>query len=209
MNKEICIAIIDSGCAFKTHEKVGVKKAFQQMEISIQTPLISQHGNTIGEIITENPKVKIIDIQIFDEKLKTTPQHLLKALQYLKNKKVDMIHMSLGLNSNYEEIHDLCATYYKKGVVLVASYPRSSMHQTFPASYESVLAVTSDGRCKNDEIVCLKHTPLLFAANPTSHHECVAGSSVAAARFTKVFSIYLSQGYSKDEIIEKIKKGSF
>ncbi|MFW2454315.1 hypothetical protein ACN4FY_12125, partial [Aliarcobacter butzleri] len=75
------------------------------------------------------------DIQVFNENLSTTPQHIFGALNYLKDKNVDVISMSLGLKTNYKEIEELCREIIKKGVVIISSNPKSGQEFVYPASY--------------------------------------------------------------------------
>ncbi len=115
MSKDIFVALIDSGCTFETYEKVSVNVKDGKAEIVNQGDVKYRHGDVIGEIIASNENIKLYDIQVFDKDLKTTPLHIIGALEYLKDKKVDVINMSLGLKTNYKEIEDLCNYFTSKG----------------------------------------------------------------------------------------------
>lgn len=207
MPKDIFVALIDSGCRFETHEKVSVNVKDGKAEIINQCDVKYRHGDVIGEIIASNENIKLYDIQVFDKDLRTTPLHIIKALEYLKDKKVDIINMSLGLKTNYKEIEDLCNYFTSKGVFIISSFPRSGAEFVYPASYDEVISVTSDGKCENNQVSCVDYNKSLFGANPFSGKEGVGGSSVAVAKFTKYFCEHLQKGYKKEEILEKIKKG--
>lgn len=94
MSKDIFVALIDSGCRFETFEKVAVNVKDDKTEIVNQSDVKYKHGDVIGEIIASNENIKLYDIQVFDKDLKTTPLHIIGALEYLKDKKVDVINMS-------------------------------------------------------------------------------------------------------------------
>ena len=207
MSKDIFVALIDSGCRFETFEKVAVNVKDNKTEIVNQSDVKYKHGDIIGKIITSNENIKLYDIQVFDKDLKTTPLHIIGALEYLKDKKVDVINMSLGLKTNYKEIEDLCNYFTSNGVTIISSFPRSGADFVFPASYDEVISVTSDGKCQENEISCIDNNKLLFGANPFSGIEGVGGSSVAVAKFTKYFCEQLQKGYKKEEILNGIKKG--
>lgn len=207
MPKDIFVALIDSGCTFETHEKVAIKVENNKILTTTQKEIKYKHGDVIGEIISSNKNIKLYDIQVFDENLRTTPSHIIGALTYLLDKKVDVINMSLGLKTNYKEIEDLCKKLISSGVTIISSFPRSGADFVFPASYDEVISVTSDGKCQKNEISCLNIKKSLFGANPFSKVEGVGGSSVAVARFTKYFSESLQKGLTKEEILIEIKKG--
>lgn len=207
MSKDIFVALIDSGCTFETHEKVAIKVENNKIFTTTQNEIKYKHGDVIGKIISFSENIKLYDIQVFDENLRTTPSHIIGALTYLLDKKVDVINMSLGLKTNYKEIEDLCKKLSSNGVTIISSFPRSGVDFVFPASYDEVISVTSDGKCFENEISCIDIKRSLFGANPFSNVEGVGGSSVAVARFTKYFCECLEKGLTKEEILNEIKKG--
>lgn len=207
MPKDIFVALIDSGCTFKTHEKIAIKVENNKTFITKQNEIKYKHGDVIGKIISSNENIKLYDIQVFDENLRTTPLHIVEALTYLLDKKVDVINMSLGLKTNYKEIGDLCKKLILNGVTIISSFPRSGADFVFPASYDEVISVTSDGKCEENQISYIDNSKTLFGANPFSIVEGVAGSSVAVAKFTNIFCKYLQKGLTKKEILEELKKG--
>ena len=207
MSKEIFVALIDSGCTFETHEKIAIKVENNKILTTTQNEIKYKHGDVIGKIISSNENIKIYDIQVFDENLRTTPSHIIGALTYLLDKKVNVINMSLGLKTNYKEIEDLCKKLSSNGVTIISSFPRSGADFVFPASYDEVISVTSDGKCQENEICCVDLRKNLFGANPFSNVEGVGGSSVAVARFTTYFCEQLQKGLKKEEILSEIKKG--
>ncbi|WP_321312392.1 S8 family serine peptidase [Halarcobacter sp.] len=206
MNKEVYVAILDSGCSFKTYEKFSLSFDEKQKPVFKEQKNINfLHGDVIANIIKQKG-VNIYDIQIFNEKLLTTPLHIYYALKYLLDKKIDVISLSLGFNTNYKEIEEVCNELLKKGVTIVASYPRRSKVHTYPASYEKVIKVTSEGMCKDDKVVSLEASKLFFGANPFSNKKEVAGSSVAVAKFTSEYCAYLQKGFTKEQILKEFEK---
>ncbi|MFW3340285.1 S8 family serine peptidase [Aliarcobacter butzleri] len=205
MTKEIFVALIDSGCDFETYEKIAIDVKNNEINIGKQKNINFEHGNVIGNIIKDE-NINIYDIQVFNENLSTTPNHVLGALNYLLDKKVDVISMSLGLKTNYKEIENLVNELINKGVTIVSSFPRRGEDFVYPASYNGVIKVTSEGKCMDDKVVVLDKEKLFFGANPFSSVKNVAGSSVAVAKFTKEFCTYLKKGLKKEEILEEFSK---
>lgn len=207
MSKDIYVGLIDSGCSFETFDKVAIKQLNKEIIYTKQEQVVLKHGDVIGSILAQNNKINIYDVQVFEQNHSVSAHYLYKALEYLSDKKVDVISMSLGLLSNYQELENICSYFVQKGTTLISSFPRSGHEFVFPASYNEVIAVTSDGRCKDFEIRVLNEKSSLFGANPSSSESEVAGASVAVAKFTKVFCDYLTKGFSKEEALNSIKKG--
>ena len=204
-SKEIYVALIDSGCTFDTHDKVSIQAFNGEYIIEEQKKVYFKHGDAIGKILMENKHVKLLDIQIFQKTLSATAHHILASLNYLLTKKVDVINMSLGLETNYQEIEELCKLHIKNGTTIISSFPRNGKTHVFPASYENVISVTSDGKCQKNQISLVKEN--LFGASPLSETKGVAGSSVSVARFTKKYCDYLIKGYKKEEILNLFIEG--
>ncbi len=206
MSKRIAVAILDSGCSFDTFEKISIEVDEKyNCRIEKQKNINQSHGDVIANIIKDKD-IDIYDIQVFTQDLTTTPLHIYYALEYLLDKKIDVINLSLGLSANYKEIEELCKQLIKKGITIVASYPRRAKVQTYPASYEDVIKVTSEGMCLDDKVVALYPDKLFFGANPFSNKKEVAGSSVAVAKFTSEYCAYLQNGFTKEQILKEFEK---
>ena len=87
MPKDIFVALIDSGCTFETYEKVAIKVENNKIITTNQNEIKYKHGDVIGKIISFNGNIKLYDIQVFDENLRTTPSHIVGALTYFLDKK--------------------------------------------------------------------------------------------------------------------------
>jgi len=206
MGKNINVAILDSGSSIDTFEKIAIKiDKNQKAIIEPQEKSKFNHGEVISSIINDID-INIYDIQIFTNELRTTPLHIYYALEYLLDKKIDVINLSLGISQDYQEIKQLCQKLINKGVTIVSSYPRRSSIPIYPASYNGVIKVTSEGMCKDDKVVCLDKNQEYFGANPFSKVKEVAGSSVAVAKFTKEYCDFLKKGYTKKKILQEFSK---
>lgn len=206
MDKNINVAILDSGSSIESFEKIAIKiDKNQKATIEPQQELKFNHGEVINSIINDTD-INIYDIQIFDNELRTTPLHIYYALEYLLDKKIDVINLSLGISQDYQEIKELCQKLLDNDTTIVSSYPRRSTVQVFPASYNGVIKVTSEGMCKDDKVVSLDKNQEYFGANPFSSIKEVAGSSVAVAKFTKEYCQYLKKGYTKKQILQEFSK---
>lgn len=200
--RKVNIALIDSGTTLKCKENITVCIQDGIVSIKPQESIDLLHGDTIAKII-DDEFVTIYDIQVFTKTLTTSPLQIYTALEYLLDKDIDIISMSLGLTTNYEEIEDICQKLLAKGVTIIASYPRSGETEVFPASYDGVLKVTADGKCEGYEISILDDN--LFGANPHSNIKGLSGSSIAVAKFTKKYSSYLATQENKTQILQRIK----
>lgn len=206
MSKNIKVAILDSGSSFETYEKIAISfdENFNH-KIEKQKDLKFKHGEVITSIINSK-NIDIYEIQVFNEELKTTPLHVYYALEYLLDKEIDVINLSLGLSQNYTEIEEICKKLMSNGTTIISSYPRRANLQVFPASYEGVIKVTSEWMCKDEKVVSLDDEGKYFGANPFSSQKEIAGSSVAVAKFTKEFCTFLQKGFSKGEILNEFSK---
>jgi subtilisin family serine protease len=56
---------------------------------------------------------------------------------------MDIITMSLGTNTDYQELRDVCNAAYNAGIVLVAAAGNAGSSVSYPAAYDSVIAVSA------------------------------------------------------------------
>lgn len=114
---------------------------------------INSHSNDVCNIIVrENRNAEIILISIIDERKITKLDLLIEALEILLVKKIDIINISLGIESSeytekIKKLYRLCEKFYNMGIPIISSYSNKHI-ATFPAAFNNVIGIDSS----NDEI---------------------------------------------------------
>lgn len=197
----IKIGVIDSG--FETNPGCSASFFKDGRIIVDETNHQCSHGNIIASLIQQNG-LELYSAKVFHESLITTPLQVANALDYLIRQNVALIHMSLGLRSDHLMIRERCKAFLDRGGIIVASTPTQGTSQVYPAAYDGVIRVCADGRCEGNQISLLDKSPLRLGASPISNDLMVRGSSVAAARVSRVMSSSLVQGISSKELLETL-----
>lgn len=193
MNTKIYIGLIDSGCNdIKCDGKLlSIKN--DKFELKALKEDTLEHGTAMSNIIT-NKFADFYCMQVFDKALITTAEHIAFSIDYLCEKNVDLIHMSLGLKNDRNILKQAIQRALKQNITIVSSSASISKFDIYPASYEGVISVTADARCKNEQISYLNLKHAKFGASPLSQNPKIRGSSSAAAHFTKAISKLHFQG---------------
>lgn len=197
----IKIGIIDSG--FETVEGNSVAFFPDGSRTADLGPHALDHGKVIASFIrTEG--VELLSAKVFHNTLSTSARQVAEALGYLSESGVSLIHMSLGLPRDDEQIARACRRFIASGGILVASTPSMGSVTVYPAAYDGVVRVCADGRCENDEIRLVGTAPLRYGASPYSSHPQVRGSSVAAARVCGRLTRWLTEGVERHDVWRKL-----
>lgn len=108
-----------------------------------------QHADYVcNTIIKENRDVNIVLISIINKHNKSNVSLLIKALEILINKNVDIVNISLGIESTensdlVSKLYMLCSNFKKRKIPIIASY--SNLHiNTYPAAFDNVIGVDSN-----------------------------------------------------------------
>lgn len=197
----ISVGVIDSG--FETSRGYGASFFKNGSIIFDEINHQCNHGSIIASLIQQTG-LELYSAKVFHESLTTSPQQVAKALDYLIQKNVALIHMSLGMRSDHSMIRECCRTFLDNGGIIVASTPTQSIGEVYPAAYNGVIRVCADGRCEGNNISLLDKSPLRLGASPISSNSMVRGSSVSAARVSRVISSSLVQGISTKELLETL-----
>lgn len=187
----IKIGIIDSG--FSCPSGYGASFYKDGKTVYDETEHRYTHGSVIASLI-ESEGVELYSAKVFHERLITSAGQVARALDYLRECEVDIIHMSLGMRNDYPMVRARCEAYLCNGGIIIASTPTQGSAAVFPAAYPGVIRVCADGRCRDAHIRLLEHDPIRFGASPLSDDTEVRGSSVAAARVSAVVGSLLSRG---------------
>ncbi len=105
------------------------------------------HGTHLAGIITGMSSVsrpQIMPLKISKNGKKVFLSHVLMALEYAKEKKVNIVNMSFGFSEPSSVLHDLLEDMSEEGIFLVSAAGNSgSRSHYYPAGYKEVFAVGS------------------------------------------------------------------
>lgn len=202
----IRVGVIDSG--FITDLSCSMSFFSDGRSEREDKPPRSPHGEVIASMIRQEGCL-LYSAKVFHTSLRTTPLQVMNALQFLMEQRVDLIHMSLGLQTDHPMIYQACKAYIARGGLIVASTPTQGSDTVYPAAYKGVVKVCADGRCHENQVSFLQGDPSRFGASPHSHSDEVRGSSVAAARVSGVIVSMLKEGIRGEDIMETLKQRSY
>lgn len=155
--REVKVAIIDSGVNFSMDINVVERMNFiEDDECSILYEDFSDHGTAVAGIIGAldneegitgvNPNVRIYSARVLDNDLQAPVKRIIAAIEWAMEKDVDIINMSLGIHTDFPELHQAVKDAYAQGILLVAAVGNDGSI-TYPAAYEEVIAVGSVDSC--------------------------------------------------------------
>lgn len=171
------------------------------------------HGTAIAGIIRkEVPSAKLYAMKVFRSGLTSSLPVLAAALSWAVDNDLKVIHMSLGTlrEQSREVLAGLCRKAHEKQLIIVAA-AQSLGKRIYPATFESVIGVTWDRRCRASDLVFFPGSSIEFGA--CGHPRALpgmpaklnfAGSSFAAAHVTaRVVMILESNPWARLEDIRK------
>ncbi|WP_077214980.1 S8 family peptidase [Bacillus dakarensis] len=101
------------------------------------------HGTHVAGIIANhNPNIKIIPIKMLDKSGTGDVYSFLKGMYYAIEQEVDIINMSLGMETDIHLVRDVVQQAYRKGIIMVAASGNNGVaNLQYPANYPEVYAV--------------------------------------------------------------------
>ena len=199
--KGIRIGIIDSGCDIK-HKNLHISdyKIFGQENLT--------HGTHITGIISSNAKnysthgfcnKSEIIFAACDFVNYKSLNHLIKSLEWIEEKKINVLNLSFALKKDYDQVRNLLKKISEK-TIICSSY---SKELKYPHSYDFVTSVGKN-LTDNADIIAKGNFISTF---PNDSYSELSGSSMATAFVSSVFGIAKAYdiNLSKDSIINKIK----
>jgi len=155
------------------------------------------HGTaTAGIIHKHNPQAELFVIKIFDQEGITNERFLHYAIQLCIDKKVDLINISLGVQTNmpHESLIAICEKAYSVGIVIVAAAHNDIHLESYPACFSSVFGVIC-GKTKADNYGYLASSGFFIAKGDlqrvlwkNERFNITGGTSFACAHFTGIIS---------------------
>ena len=220
--RKVTIAIIDSGIdnRFKNQFKCkvsGIGVTLINNEIKIVEDYFDENGHgtlTASVIINECPDIEFFIIKILDRKLEGNIECLIASLEYLLDKDVNIINMSLVVEKNGRDsrLKKICKRLNDQGKILIAAVENGSK-KSIPAIYSTVIAV--EGRklkqnfdfmfSSNKRINCvIRSEPHLYYQKKDDYVMYGDCNSFAAAKLSGKLARILRKQPSNDN--SKVKK---
>jgi len=155
LNKKIKISIIDTGLSYPHPGIKGEKPD----GVSVLNKVISSdyednlgHGTAIYGIIHRLlPDAEFFIVKVFDKSIESNIDDLLIALDFLKKKNVDIIHLSNGIPklNEYQIFEDKIKWFIDNGSVIVSSCDNLGCN-SYPASFNHVISVDISNLYKSE-----------------------------------------------------------
>ena len=198
------IALIDSGVhlnLLENSKQVILKKG------DAVAPHI--HGSSMAQIIfSHNQNVLIYSFQVLDMKLRCSVNDLIETLKKIQKMDIDIVHMSLGMNTYNEKLYKICRDIYDSNKMIVAAYSNQN-NVSFPADFNFVKGVKSFLRGSKEEYYYDIKTKTIYGYGAKqripfhSHIEYGKGNSCAAAHFTGIYSKELQENRFSYQVINE------
>lgn len=169
----IDIALIDSGIN-AAHSHVGNVADGVSLNLDSKGGLVVGddfsdeigHGTAIAGVIRAGaPLARLHAVKIFRAELKAATPLLLAALEWAIEKRMKIIHLSLG--TEREEDREIlsagCRVAHDRDIIIVAS-ARSHDDVIFPAAFDSVIGAYWNKECDEDFLIYCSDAPIEFGA---------------------------------------------
>ena len=137
------------------------------------------HGTRIAELLCQDRAFELLLGQVFTRAVLTSSAAVAAAVDWALSRRVDLIHLSLGLASDRAVLAAAVLRALEASCIIIAATPARG-RVAYPAAYPGVIRATSDARCAPGELSCLG--AWYFGGCPGERHS--GGSSVGAAWVT-------------------------
>lgn len=153
--KGVKVGILDSGVASDLPELNGrVVANYEVVEQRGSRPRIVsldkgidviEHGTACAYIVHKHaPDAEIHSIRVIGASHSATSQKLLAALEFAIDQEWDILNLSLGTESSYEQLARLADRAYYKGQLWIAAKDNKRNKVGYPAGLASVVGVDMD-----------------------------------------------------------------
>ena len=153
--KGVRVGILDSGVASELPELGGrVKGNYEVVEQRHGKPQVVkrdvgkdviEHGTACAYIIHQHaPDAELHSIRVIGPSHNSTSQKLLATLEFAVEKKWDILNLSLGTESSYEQLARLADKAYYQGMLWIAAKDNKRNKVGYPAGLASVVGVDMD-----------------------------------------------------------------
>ena len=210
------VGVIDSTGNF--HHPFFLNKNIKQhiLRMGRSIPCHSRFPFTHSEyvcaaILKENPDIEISLYSILSESKEKVEKLLIQSIEELINNKVDIIHMSLGIEGSYSsELVDMFEKAKAKAFIVTAS--ANNNKKAFPSFLPDVVSVSYSSDIENKFIL---YDPISNAINfscqytpyfQLNQNHLMEGNSFLAAKITGILSKEMadSKEFKLNSYIEKL-----
>jgi subtilisin family serine protease len=185
VGRNVRIGVIDSGWdRSQPDENIKSGVAFTP-PVGIASPDdndVVGHGTACCRLIRSvAPGAELVPIRVFFHTLETTPESLVRAIDWAVENEIQLLNLSLGTTRNdaVKLMYQACERARRSGVILVAA-GGPGMGWSYPAVFECVLGVARDDRITGN-IVKYRSTELLECAASGSHSVRALGGRLIRA----------------------------
>ncbi|MCW5698659.1 MAG: S8 family serine peptidase [Rhodospirillales bacterium] len=200
MDGTVRIGLLDSGVESDLSGAIEAELGFRQnAEGSVSDcPACEDrlgHGTEIARIVLARaPTVRLLNAQVFTTSLTTSAAVVAAGLEWLTRQHARLANMSFGMKEDRAVLRDACMKARAAGTILLAASPARG-GEVFPASYEGVIRVCGDARCRPGEISALHTAQADFGASPRDadiggRAPKLGGASFAAAHACGIIARY-------------------
>lgn len=169
--RPVKVAVIDSGI-HEDHPHIGAVAGGVTISKDGETDDFVDrlgHGTAVAAAIHEKaPRADLYAVKVFDRKLATNADILIRALNWCAAHKMDVVNLSLGAinESHRAKFEKAVAELTAAGATLVAAHEADGS-PSFPGCLEGVLAVGAAHDCPRDRYQCKNlDGRTLFLASP-------------------------------------------
>jgi hypothetical protein len=143
----------------------------------------SGHGSRVARLLLGGDvPLELLLAQVFVNSKPTTGAAVAAAIDWVRGRRANLIHLSLGLAADRSVLATAVASAIDAGCIVVASTPARGA-PTYPAAYPGVIRATGDARCAPSELSWLG--PSFFGGCPRiaecEQIEPRGGASIGAA----------------------------
>lgn len=207
MDAGVKIGLLDDGVAGSPAQSVVDMREFIH---PARAPAAGGHGSAMAAIIAGLAgQVSLYDARVFPPRGPATPASLAEALDWLAERDVELVNISLGLRDDREILRLACARALERGMLLVAAAPARGA-TVYPAAYAGVLRVTGDARCAPGEYTWLDSAQAMIGAcvGDLTHvpGNSGGGASCAVAHVTGELARLRSAGIAAAGLLEELRQ---
>lgn len=194
----IKVGIIDTNLS---KEYVSQYNICNMMNDDINVNKENTHADMVVDTIrSRDGNCEIYLANVLNNKNTCNIDDVIKALEWLKEKEVDIICMSFTTFEDNELLRQIISQLRKNDVLIVAACLNYSNAITYPAYYNGVISVAN---CKNEEAtISITNKDIKEKLKATKWHEC--STSILTAYITGEISKGMSKSnFNLDKFIQK------
>lgn len=150
MNKKIVVAVIDSGINMK--EQIFLDRKIknyryreEKFELAISNVLNTHGSEVIRVLLHEDSDLEVVSIQTLQDNNRCSVFHIVKAIEFCIELRVDVINMSLGaynLDQRKKALLQLaCEKAVEAGITIFAADNNVKTRISYPANFDNVISI--------------------------------------------------------------------